>query len=227
MNRVFVIFLAVILNASCTQEKQISTVQEYLSKFKSITTRVDFPFDVVHNQLLPTLTGGGDYYAFGKSLKSNQAYFYKGYKKKVKVCNINNSTDINTISFPILESFPFMRFEFLGNNLSVCSGDSTNIFLFDNSGPLQREINLPLSYINKQFSIFTGPRRLMEYFPAQNMWIIPVNCTSEYDNSETRNLPQFVTYNLNDGNVDFLPIYLPANYPVDKYLGELSFPLTA
>lgn len=50
---------------------------------------------------------------------------------------------------------------------------------------------------------------------------------SEYEQNDAHSIPQFAAFNLNTNQTEFLPIYLPNNYPVDKYLGRCMDPYTA
>lgn len=227
MKKIVALVTLIVTLISCTEETKISTVHQYLDKLKSSTTRNGFPFELVNNALLPNFNTNDQFFIMEKSLLGSEALLYDGDNHQVKKVNLNNLQTTGTINFSSLPSGNFLKFVGLNQDLMIWYNDSNQLFVYDVSGNYIKTINLNLNYQNKQYAISLSSHAQMEYFPTSKQLIFPVQCISEYEESETHSIPQFASYNLNTNQTTFLPIYLPNNYPADKYLGRCMEPYTA
>lgn len=186
----------------------------------------NFPFQIISNENLPKLTNAGEVYVFANAVVNNEAYFYELSKHQVKKVNVSNGQVTGSISYSDLPEYTDLKFAYLDNDLNVWYMDTT-LYVFNSTGQYIKTIQLSLHHQGKDFIINTSDKTSLQYFKDNATLIIPLNCISEYEASETHLIPQFAAYNLNNGAMEYLTIYLPENYPADTYLGELSSPYTA
>lgn len=197
-------------------------IQEHLT---NLGENNNFPFQITLNQNLPKLSNGSEVYVFSNTVVNNEAYFYEMYKHQVQRVNITNGHVVGSIIFTNLPENTDLKYAYLDADFNVWYMDTT-LYVFNSTGQYLKTIHLPLYHNGKDFIINTNNKTPLQYFKYNSTLIIPLNCISEYETSEAHTLPQFAAYNLISGQIDYLPIYMPENYPADKYLGELSSPYT-
>lgn len=186
----------------------------------------NFPFQIINNENLPKLTNAGEVYVFANAVVNNEAYFYELSKHQVKKVKVSNGQVTGSISYPNLPENTDLKFAYLDADFNVWYIDTT-LYVFNSTGQYLKTIQLPLHHQGKDYIINTNDKTSLQYFKDNATLIIPLNCISEYEVSEAHLIPQFASYNLNSGQIAYLSVYMPENYPADTYLGELSSPYTA
>jgi hypothetical protein len=225
------ILIAVLAISSCAVKESNSSatspsgIHEYLSSLDNSNT---FPFQLTLNENLPNLSNPpAEVFVFSKSIINNEAYFYEPTKHQVKKVNIQNGQVTGTISFTNLPEQSNLKFTYLDDNFNVWYSD-TNLYVFNSNGQYLKTIPLSLQHEGKEYTINLSNATNLQYFSNNGTLIIPLNCISEIaEVDEIYTIPQFAAYNVKNGQIAFLSIYLPQNYPADNYLAELSDPYTA
>jgi hypothetical protein len=225
------ILIAVLAISACAVKESNSSatsssgIHEYLSSLDNSNT---FPFQLTLNENLPNLSNPpAEVFVFSKSIINNEAYFYEPTKHQVKKVNIRNGQVTETISFTKLPEQSNLKFAYLDDNFNVWYSDTT-LYVFNSNGQYLKTIPLSLQHEEKNYTINLSNATNLQYFSNNGTLIIPFNCISEIvETDEIYSIPQFAAYNVNNGQIEFLSIYLPQNYPADNYLAELSDPYTA
>lgn len=218
-----------LISVACNSDLKTNTASENLTinaYLHTLGENNNFPFQITLNQNLPKLSNASEVYVFSNTVVNNEAYFYEMSKHQVQKVNISNGQVIGNITFTNLPENADLKYAYLDDDFNVWYMDTT-LYVFNSTGQYLKTIHLPLHHNGKDFVINTNHKTPLQYLKNNRTLIIPLNCISEYESSETHLIPQFAAYNLNSGQIDFLQIYLPENYPADTYLGELSSPYTA
>jgi len=228
--QLLILIFVTALSACTKKESNIpstssSGIHEYLSSLDNSNT---FPFQLTLNENLPNLSNPpAELFVFSKSIINNEAYFYEPTKHQVKKVNIRNGQVTETISFTNLPEQSNLKFAYLDDNFNVWYSD-TMLYVFNSNGQYLKTILLNLEHEGKEYTINLSHATNLQYFSNNGTLIIPLNCISEIaEADEIYSIPQFAAYNVNNGQIEFLSIYLPQNYPADYYLAELSDPYTA
>jgi hypothetical protein len=228
--QLLILIFVTALSACTKKESNIpstspSGIHEYLS---SLDNSNPFPFQLILNENLPNLSNPpAEVFVFSKSIINNEAYFYEPTKHQVKKVNIQNGQVTGTISFTNLPEQSNLKYAYLEDNFNVWYSD-TMLYVFNSNGQYLKTIPLSLQHEGKEYTINLSNATNLQYFSNNGTLIIPLNCISEIaEADEIYSIPQFAAYNVNNGQIAFLSIYLPQNYPADNYLAELSDPYTA
>ncbi|MFN7013659.1 MAG: hypothetical protein ACK4ON_05255 [Bacteroidia bacterium] len=230
MKKSFIILsiTASVIMACNKKETNINTVSQGLiyQHLSNLGENNHFPFQIISNENLPKLTNAGEVYVLSNTFVNNEAYFYEMSKHRVQKVNLSNGQVTGSISYTNLPENTDFKFTYLDDDFNVWYMD-TLLYVFNSSGQYLKTIHLPLHHQGKDYIINTNDKTSLQYFKNNATLIIPLNCISEYEASEAHLIPQFASYNLNSGEIAYLAVYMPENYPADTYLGELSSPYTA
>jgi len=229
-NKRYVYLLLLFVFLSCQTETRYSSVHAYLNNLKQSQTKVGFPFLVDNNISLPNISDDQEVFYFEKSMNGDILYWFNGSDYTIKSVNVSTGNVDGVISFPqvsALTNQSFAKAALLDNQTFIWYADSSLIHFCALNGIYQHTIQLPLEHQGKLYFISATPHTHIEYFPTQNVIILPISCADEYDDVELHQMPQFALYNLSTDSIQFISIHLPQLYPSDKYLGNLMFPITA
>lgn len=228
MKNIFFAFCIITIGTSCVSDKtkpnsnNFTTIKDYIESKESAKLSETFPFDLVGEYSLPTFSPLDASKAFiFQTVIGNNAYLVNNEKFQVNKYNLESQQVIETFSFPIASSilsskpascFVISEDKFLWHN------DSTLFLISNSSGQIEKTIEIPLNYNNKSFLIATNPNSKIQWEPQSQTLVFPVQCADEYESNEEYTLPKFISYNLQTGITEFIPISLPRNYSVENYL---------
>lgn len=224
----FITIIIVSTLISCTKkESNVSNSnQDIVHQYLNELTQNAFPYQLTFNNSLPKYINANQVYTFDNSLKDDVAYFYELNHHDVIKVNIQTGQNTGNVSFSNLPENAILKYVYLDDDLNIWYSD-TILYVFNNQGQFIKNIILSIHQLGKDYVINSHHHSPIQYFKNSNTLIIPINCISEYEDNEAHSLPQFAAYNLISEELEYLPIYLPNNYPADKNLGDLSSAYTA
>ena len=232
MKNLFFITLFLWSLASCkTDKSNFSTIQGFIQSKDGAKSIETFPLKAEWKKALPAFTPTYASKAFSfQTIVGDMAYLINGDLYQIETYNLQTQQVVATISFPDVYSQVGSKLGscyVLNTNQFIWHCDSTQLFICNVAGQIEKTIDLPLTKENRNFHLASNPNSRIQFNSQSQTLIFPIQCIDAYDSEEEYNLPKFASYNLTTASLAFIPISLPKTYRADVHVPSLYDPFTA